>query len=281
MRRIMETKRFLPVFAVNRINLLKKLEDLEGNFGVLGTIIESDNFLQYLRDFGKPFFIDGGVFDGTKRNWYTRTVSLYIDHQWVRQQIIAPPESLREYIAYFFDRCDKFSPDYVFAPDVIGEPLLSLYLSKIAWEEYSSKQRDYHLIGVVQAGHAIYNWSEQKASVPSVDALLPFFSTPKSFLSSLISEYKRIGYQQIALGGLLKSESTMPMGLKFGLSNQELDDLLGWSRPQFVLGGLALTRLEVLRKHNVWADSTNWLWWDKRYDQSRFGDRNTLQEVVS
>jgi hypothetical protein len=73
----------------------------------------------------------------------------------------------------------------------------------------------------------------------------------------------------------------MPMGLKFGLSNQELDDLLGWSRPQFVLGGLALTRLEVLKKHNVWADSTNWLWWDKRYDRSRFGARNALQEVVS
>lgn len=277
----MQSKSFLPIFPVNRINLLKKLDNLEGDFGVLGTIFESNNFLHHLRDFNKTFFIDGGVFDVSKSNWYIRTISLYRNNQWIRQKLIAPPEKLREYISSFLNRCDKFTPDYVFAPDVIGEPLLSLYLSRIAWEEYSSKKRDYYLIGVVQVGRAIYNWPQQKASVPTVDSLLPFFSTPKSFLSSLISEYKCIGYQQIALGGLLKSESTMPMGLKFGLSNQELDDLLSWSRPQFVLGGLALTRLEILKKHNVWADSSNWLWWDKRYDQNRFGDRDTLQEVVS
>jgi hypothetical protein len=72
----------------------------------------------------------------------------------------------------------------------------------------------------------------------------------------------------------------MPTGLKFGLSPQQLDELLTWTRPNFVLGGLALSRLEILKKYQVWADSTNWLWWNGKYDYQRFGKRNLLQEVV-
>lgn len=271
---------FVPVFAVNRLNLLKKLECIKGDFAVLGTIIESDNFLRALSEFGKPVFLDSGVFSIDKKKWHLQTDSVYENKMWMRKQTIADYEDLRSWISAFLSRCDDFSPDYVFAPDIIGEPLLSLYLNRIAWKEYSSKQRSYKLIGVVQVGHTLYNWP-RRITVPHADALLPFFYTPKSFLAYLISEYRNIGYEYMALGGLLKAESTMPMGLKFGLSNQELDDLLSWSRPQFVLGGLALTRLEVLKKHNVWADSSNWLWWDKRYDNVRFGNRNALQEVVS
>ncbi len=270
---------FVPVFAVNRLNLLKKLECIEGDFAILGTVIESNNFLHKLSTFGKPVFLDSGVFDADKKNWCLRTVSVYEKDSWIRKQTIADYRDLRKWISSFLSRCDNFSPDYVFAPDIIGEPLLSLYLNKIAWEEYSSKRRSYKLIGVVQVGHALYNWPKQMV-IPQADALPPFFNTPKSFLASLISEYRRFGYEYIALGGLLKAENTMPMGLKFGLSNRELDELLSWSRPQFVLGGLALTRLQVLKKHKVWADSSNWLWWDKRYDYSRFCNRNALQEVV-
>lgn len=96
----------------------------------------------------------------------------------------------------------------------------------------------------------------------------------------LISAYREIGYQQIALGGLLQTDKTRTTALKFGLAPEELDELLTWSRPKFVLGGLALSRLEVLKKHNVWADSTGWLWWDARYEPKRFEHRNALQETI-
>jgi hypothetical protein len=97
----------------------------------------------------------------------------------------------------------------------------------------------------------------------------------------LISEYRNIGYDYIALGGLLKPDYKKRTGLRFSLSIQELDELLTWSRPDFVLAGLALTRLEVLKKHQVWADSTGWLWWDVRYDSQRFANWNALQEVAN
>ncbi|PSN16979.1 hypothetical protein C7293_00170 [filamentous cyanobacterium CCT1] len=272
-------KKFMPIFAVNRMNLLNRIKALEGDYGILGTIIESDNFLSALHQTNKPFFIDSGVFDDGKNTWYKSNISVFENQRWVRKTILSDLQDLQAWIASFLDRCDKFSPDYVFAPDIINEPLLSLHLARITWEEYLKKSRIYQLIGVVQAGHALYNWSF--IDVPQIDSLLPYFNTPKSFLSSLISEYRHIGYRYIALGGLLKAEKAMPMGLKFGLSNQEFDDLLTWSRPDFVLGGLALSRLEILKKHSVWADSSNWLWWDERYDFERFGHRNALQEVLS
>lgn len=270
---------FLPIFAVNRLNLLKKLENLQGEFGILGTIVESDNFLNSLCETKKPYFIDSGVFDDSKNAWYQKTRSVFENGRWVRRTGLADPQDLRAWIISFLGRCQKFNPDYVFAPDIIGEPLLSLYIARLTWEEYCIKQYSYQLIGVVQAGYPLYNWPSN--DIPQPDALLPYFNTAKSFLSSLMSEYRNIGYQYIALGGLLKADSAMPMGLKFGLSNQEFDHLLSWSRPDFVLGGLALSRLDVLKKHGVWADSSNWLWWDERYDYERFGHRNALQEVLA
>jgi hypothetical protein len=270
---------FLPIFAVNRLNLLKKLENLQGEFGILGTIIESDNFLNSLSETKKLYFIDSGVFDGSKNAWHQKTVSVFENDRWVRKNCLADLQNLRAWIAGFLERCEKFHPDYVFAPDIIGEPLLSLYLARLTWEEYCIKQYSYQLIGVVQAGYPLYNWPS--SDIPKPDALPPYFNTAKSFLSSLISEYRNIGYKYIALGGLLKADSAMPMGLKFGLSNQEFDHLLSWSRPDFVLGGLALSRLDILKKHGIWADSSNWLWWDERYDYKRFGHRNALQEVLT
>jgi hypothetical protein len=270
---------FLPVFAVNRFNLIRKLDAIQGDFGVLGTTIESDNFLNGLRQLGKPLFIDSGVFETGRNAWYQTTLSVFQDGRWIRENRLSDVKLLKKWIGDFLDRCEKFDPDYVFAPDILNEPILSLYLARLAWEIYSSKNYGYQLIGVVQVGHSLYNW--QSTDAPQLDGLPPYFSTAKSFLSPLISEYRNLGYQYVALGGLLKADSTMPTGLKFGLSNEKLDDLLGWSRPNFVLGGLALSRLEILKKHNVWADSSNWLWWDKRYDFKRFGHRNVLQEVVN
>ncbi|MBE9110201.1 hypothetical protein IQ273_12340 [Nodosilinea sp. LEGE 07298] len=275
----MGNRKFLPIFAVNRQNLLEKLHKLEGNFGVLGTIIESDKFLNSLRQAKKPYFIDSGVFDSRKNVWYQKTISVFKNGRWIRKTDLADSQEIRAWIVAFLDRCEKFNPDYVFAPDIIGEPLLSLYLARLTFKEYCNKQYSYQLIGVVQAGYPLYNWPS--IDIPQADALPPYFNTAKSFLSSLMSEYRNIGYKYIALGGLLKVDSAMPMGLKFGLSNQDFDHLLSWSRPDFVLGGLALSRLDILKKHGVWADSSNWLWWDERYDFGRFGHRNALQEVLA
>jgi hypothetical protein len=274
-----EQRKFLPVLAMDWFGLLRKTKQLEGNFGILAPFSScSKNFLQSIRETGKPFFLDSSVFKDKSFSWH-HDYAEFIDNRWIRVKRLIDPDQLAQKINFFLGECSEFSPDYVFAPDVFGEPLLSLHLARLTWEEYTRQSRNFTLIGVVQAGEALYNWSKEHL-IPQKDAFPPHYQDPRSFLASLISEYRNIGYQHIALGGLLKNEPTMPTGLKFGLSSEKLDELLTWSRPDFVLGGLALSRLEVLRKHNVWADSTNWLWWDSRYDNERFGQRNALQEVV-
>ncbi len=270
---------FLPILSVDWLGLLKKLENLEGNYGILAPMSCSSNLLAKIRDLGKPFFIDSGVFANRDMPWYLQKHSCFKDKRWVRELQLISEKDLRQHIKNYFNRCDCFSPDYVFAPDILGEPLLSLYLAKLSWEEYWSQPRCYTLIGVVQVGATLYNWVGK--SIPTLDSLPPHYDSPKSFLAPLISAYREIGYEYIALGGLLKADKSRPSGWKFGLSVQELDQLLVWSRPDFVLGGLALTRLEVLQKHKVWADSTTWLWWDARYEPDRFSNRNALQEVVT
>lgn len=271
-------REFFPVFSLDWLGLLKRLRNVEGHYGILAPISCYKKLLVSIRDTGKPFFIDSGVFNNQGSPWYHQIHCEFRNERWVREFRLADEQQLREKIRDYFNQCDNFSPDFVFAPDIFGEPLLSLYLARIAWEEYWRRQRTYILIGVVQVGSVLYNW--QQKPVPQSDSFPPHYEAPKSFLAPLISAYSNIGYQYNALGGLLKVDKTMPTGLKFGLSAQELDELLTWSRPEFVLGGLALTRLEVLKKHNVWADSTNWLWWSDRYDSKRFGNRNALQEVV-
>ncbi len=271
-------KRFLPIFSMDHAGLLRKLKDIEGEYGILAPLSCPKNLLKDIRDTGKLFFIDSGVFENQDCPWYYQLHCEFKNDQWVRELRLASEQQLRQKIRNYLERCDSFNPDYVFAPDVFGEPLLSLYLARLSWEEYWRRSRPYDLIGVVQVGAVLYNWQEK--AVPQSDSFLPHYDSPKSFLAPLISAYRNIGYQYIALGGLLKADTTMPTGLRFGLSAEELDELLTWSRPEFVLGGLALSRLEILRKHEVWADSTNWLWWDARYDYRRFGHRNALQEVL-
>lgn len=257
--------------------LLSRLKNVEGEYGILAPISCHKKLLRSIRDTSKPFFIDGGVFE-KGRPWYYQLRCEFKSDRWVRELHLADEQQLRQRVKNYLDSCDNFSPDYVFAIDIFGEPLLSLYLARLSWEEYWRRPRSYTLIGVVQVGAAIYNWHQKP--VPQLDCFPPHYDSPKSFLAPLISAYRDIGYQYVALGGLLKADNTMPTGLRFGLSLEELDELLAWSRPQFVLGGLALSRLEVLKKHEVWADSTNWLWWDARYDYRRFGHRNVLQEVL-
>lgn len=273
---------------MDHAGLLRKLKDIEGEYGILAPLSCPKNLLKDIRDTGKPFFIDSGVFENQTRPWYCQLHCEFIQERWVRELRLASEQQLRQRVKNYLSCCDNFSPDYVFALDVFGEPLISLYLARLSWEEYWCKARPYTLIGVVQVGAVLYNWQMllrryrlqyQKVGLQS-SSFLPFYDSPKSFLAPLISAYRDIGYQHIALGGLLKADTTMPTGLKFGLSAQELDELLIWARPEFVLGGLALSRMEVLKKHKVWADSTNWLWWDARYDQQRFGHRNVLQEIL-
>jgi hypothetical protein len=271
--------RFLPIFSVDWSGLLKKLSNLEGEYGILSPA-HSDNTLLYrIRDLGKPFLIDSGVFANKTNPWYQDIYCEFRKDRWVREIRLASEVHLRQKISQYLNRCDRFSPDYVFAPDIINEPILSLYLARLSWEEYWFKPRTYTLIGVAQVGDALNNWQEQ--TTPLSDSFPIHYNSPKSFLAPLISEYRNIGYDYIALGGLLKPDHKKRTGLKFSLSIQELDELLTWSRPDFVLAGLALTRLEVLRKHQVWADSTGWLWWDARYEPERFANWNALQEVAN
>jgi hypothetical protein len=271
---------FLPVFSMDWFGLLRRVQKIQGHYGVLAPVQCSDNFLHSIRELEKPFFIDGGIFRDTKVPWYHQPCSEFVDNRWVQGLQLVSENHLRKGIRELLARCQRFSPDYVFAPDVFGEPLLSLYLSQLALEEFQQHSYSFKLIGVVQVGHSLYD-QEVSQGLPQREVLLPHYRSKRSFLASLISQYRNLGYEHIALGGLLRSESTMPTGWKFGLSSDALDELLTWSRPDFVLGGLALTRIEVLKKHNVWADSTNWLWWDGKYDFPRFGHRNVLQEVAS
>ncbi|MBR8834358.1 MAG: hypothetical protein DSM106950_10065 [Stigonema ocellatum SAG 48.90 = DSM 106950] len=269
--------KFLPVFSMDWLGLLKRLKKIEGNYGVLAPVSCYNKLLQSIRDLEKPFFIDSGVFTNQDFPWYYQQYCEYRNHRWMRELRLASEQHLRQKVKEYLERCDQFCPDFVFTQDIFGEPLLSLYLARLTWEEYWHKQRTYALIGVVQVGYAIYNWHQKV--VPQLDCFPPHYELPKSFLAPLISVYRDIGYEYIALGGLLKVDKTRTTGFKFGLSIEELDELLAWSRPEFVLGGLALTRIEVLKKHNVWADSTGWLWWNERYD-SKFSNRNVFQEVL-
>ena len=270
---------FLPIFSVDWSGLLKKLSNLEGEYGILSPV-HSDNTLLYrIRDLGKPFLIDSGVFANKTNPWYHDIYCEFRQDRWVREVRLASEVKLREKISQYLNRCDLFSPDYVFAPDIINEPILSLHLARLSWEEYWLKPRTYTLIGVIQVGNTLNHWQQQ--TIPLPDSFPLHYSSPKSFLAPLISEYRNIGYDRIALGGLLKPDHKKRTGLRFSLSIQELDELLTWSRPDFVLAGLALTRLEVLKKHQVWADSTGWLWWDARYDSQRFANWNALQEVAN
>jgi hypothetical protein len=270
---------FLPVFSVDSVANFNKVNDLKGDYGILAPVFCSNNLLSKIRELGQPFLIDSGVFKTKGHPWYCQLTSEFINNRWLRELRLASEQELRQKVRNYLDRCQEFSPDYVFALDIIGEPLLSLYLARLSWQEYWEKPRNYALIGVVQVGNIIYNW--QETNLPVKNSLPPHYESPKSFLAPLISEYRHLGYQYLALGGLLKQDATTPTGLKFGLSPQQLDDLLTWTRPDFVLGGLALSRLEILKKHRVWADSTNWLWWNGKYDYQRFGERNVLQEVVT
>lgn len=283
----MENK-FLPIFVVNRSKNLENLEKIKHEkFGVLATFQESNNFLSNLRKLDKTYFIDSGVFYFSKDYsayselkeipWYLQVECFLENNFFKRRLALANENKLREFIQQFLSRCDQFTPDYALAPDIINEPLLSLYLAKLALEEYNRTQRSYQLIGVAQVGYSLYHHSAYEENYQSLS-----YMETKHFLSGLISEYRHLGYKYLALGGLLKSDSSNPTGLKFGLSNSELDQLLSWSRPDFVLGGLSLSRLPILKKYQIWADSSGWIWWDKRYDLSRFKDgRDPMKEVFA
>lgn len=95
----------------------------------------------------------------------------------MRKLQLKEEKQLRQKIRNYLDYCDQFEPDYVFALDIMGEPLISLYLAQLNLEEYALKTRKYHLIGVVQAGHALYNCSDQLLS-PFQNTLLPFYQSP-------------------------------------------------------------------------------------------------------
>lgn len=268
--------KFLPVFSLDWLGLLEKIKKIEGDYGILAPISSSSNLLASVRDFGKPFFIDSGVFERQSHPWYCQQYSEYENNRWIRHIGLASEQNLRQKIRDYLEKCDRFSPDFVFAQDIFGEPLLSLYLAKLSWEEYWQQPRNYKLIGVAQIGYPIYNWHSKL--VPQLDSFPPHYESPKSFIASLISAYRDIGYKYIALGGLLQVDKNKNTGLTFGLSLDEFDELLTWSRPEFVLGGLALTRMEILKKHKVWADTTGWLWWNELYDRERFSNRDVFQE---
>lgn len=276
---------FLPIFVVNRFTNLEQLQPFKSeSFGLLATYLESDHFLQAVCNFNQPCFIDSGVFaipkvDSLYRSdvqvpWYFRIDCYFSNSRWHRRLMVAMESALREKLQAFLDRCDRLAPDYVLAPDIFQEPILSLYLARLTLDEYQRKPRSYDLIGVAQVGDSLYHWAQQDGV-----GLLPHYQSPHSFVMSLLCEYRRLGYQRVALGGLLRPQPQRRNGLQFGLTNAELDQLLSWSRPEMVLGGLALTRLPVLKKYGVWADSSTWIWWDPRYSHDRPHRTTAMAEV--
>jgi hypothetical protein len=169
--------KFLPVFSVDWYGLLKRLKNVEGEYGILAPISCYKKLLISIRDIGKPFFIDSGVFENKGCPWYYQLHCEFKNERWVRELRLASEQQLRQKVKNYLDRCDNFSPDYVFAPDIFGEPLLSLYLARLTWEEYWRCSRAYTLIGVVQVGSVIYNWFQKP--VPYSDSFPPHYDSPK------------------------------------------------------------------------------------------------------
>ena len=127
---------FLPIFSVDWSGLLKKLANLEGNYGILAPVHSHNILLQRIRELGKPFLIDSGVFEAKNDPCYCQIHCEFKHGKWIREVQLASEYHLRQHIHSYFERCDQFNPDYVFAPDIIGEPILSLYLARLSWEEY-------------------------------------------------------------------------------------------------------------------------------------------------
>lgn len=277
MKELGEANHFLPVFSLDSMSHLRRLTGIEGRFGILIPITSPRTVLEAARQRGKPFYIDSGIFEPRNGlDWHEQRYVRHVRGQWMRTKEIAPDEQLRQHIRQYFEKCDRYSPDYVFAPDVLGRPLESLRIARLALDEYWRKPRTYELIGVAQVGTPLYDleWN----TVPIAQDVLPHYKTSRSLIAPLLSQYRNLGYSLLALGGLLKFDPRMPMKLKFGLRPEELDKLLSWARPDFVLAGLSRSRAAVLHKHGVAADSTNWLWWNKRYDP-KFDNRNEVEEI--
>lgn len=68
-------KNFLPVFSLDWSGLLKKLENIEGEYGILAPITSPKTLLNKIRQTGKLFFIDSGVFDKLSQPWHLQLYS--------------------------------------------------------------------------------------------------------------------------------------------------------------------------------------------------------------
>jgi hypothetical protein len=266
--------KYLPTFTVDRAAHLKQLPPQTENYGLLLTVSAPDHLLKSARDFGKPVFIDSGVFQSGE--WYKIAQCEFIERRWQRFTIIAPDDFLKDYIRRYYARCANFSPHYVFAIDVYGEPELSLHLADLGRQVFQEQSYRFELIGVVQVGDFLYHW--QSAENPGGFAPL---SSPKAIaaIQNRVNHYRTLGYELIALGGLLrKTKVASRTGLTFGLSKHELEVLIQILKPDFILAGLSLTRSRVLSTYGVSADSTNWLWW--KFDPARFQDRDPMAEIL-
>ena len=74
-------KEFLPIFSVDWTGLLKRLSDLQGDYGILAPIHCYDKLLQQIRQLDQPFFIDSGVFADREPPWYYRLHCEFKNHQ--------------------------------------------------------------------------------------------------------------------------------------------------------------------------------------------------------
>ena len=63
-------KKFLPVLSMDHAGLLRKLEDIEGEYGILAPLSCPKTLLRTIRDTGKPFFIDSGIFENQVKPWH-------------------------------------------------------------------------------------------------------------------------------------------------------------------------------------------------------------------
>ncbi len=112
-------KKFLPLFSMDHAGLLRKLKDIEGDYGILAPLSCPKNLLKDIRNTGKLFFIDSGVFENQAPPWYYQLHCEFLQQRWVRELRLTSEQQLRQRVKDYLSLCDMI-----------------LAISALLWEVY-------------------------------------------------------------------------------------------------------------------------------------------------